>query len=265
MRLSNDQARNLHNHLVVWDQLYNTFSEDSLPGRLHKATHLLVASYIEQAARIGTVMDLLRYLDGPLKSVVRTSMSICSMYGDFAGEPMAQRLLPKGIGYSHKDVRWQVLIWLGSSFDMNDPKAGESTENVEADHLILDELIGSVDEEAGNFSGIDTRAFPRYKYLDLTDEEESQIIQRRLEDGMPFPYAKWEVLKWGHVEGFGPTIHHTIRCYVFAATDTPAEVVPAQPEASAPTWSPIPATKKSKKETAATLARIKKIASKKSK
>ncbi len=204
MHLSEDQARNLYVHLRSWDEHYNQFFPGTVQARLHAATHAMVASYIENAACTGSLFSFLQYLDSLLKSVVKTCFSVCIMQPDLAKDLLSHTYTLKGIGYSHKEVRWQVLLWLGSSFSRLHTIQGPSSQ---IDNKIFQDLLGMVGEEAGNFSGADTRAFLRLKHMGIMDDsEEHQNIRIRLHDDLAFPYIKWEVTEWGLEEGETPAI-----------------------------------------------------------
>lgn len=271
MRLSKDQASHLYNHLFNW---FKAIPQHKDLHDLRASSHILAASIVFKAAEELHLLGFLRFLDNDLKHIVASVVSQQSLYPSIRGTRPGNTLTPKDIGYSYKDLRWQILIWLGSCFDMNDPEPGESTKNVEADHLIIDELIGSVDEEAGNFSGPDTHAMMRLKFTNLyLDEEDSMIMRERLEDDGPFPYVKWEVVEWALVEGGTgqPAILTAARTYqprpiiptmadvLTPTSDKAVGVVAAHPDTT-PTWAPGPVTKK---ELAAAKSRLKKISAKK--
>jgi hypothetical protein len=156
----------------------------------------MVASHIEAAACAGSVFALLRYLDGPLKSVAKTSFSIADTNAHSNPDRTEALYTMKNVGYSYKQVRKQVLIWLGNSFNASlldrNPKTLEGQINLDLVFTLIDHAPPCLVSDILWYS---TSQAVRYK--DLLSNEDNFQARLRLDDGEAFPYRLWEVTKWG--------------------------------------------------------------------
>jgi hypothetical protein len=190
MRLSPPQAQALYNHLISWNNAH-PYNRSTPDGQRRTTAHQTIAAWLEAAASQGTLYELLVYLEGPLKQIVRSAFN--PPRG--SGFQHQEYVKPKKLGYSHKEVRKQVLIWLGSSFQVPS-LSGDRNDHVRLlsvrwiDNMLL---AGGASENAAET----TRIARRLKTLELDDYDfHTEIVAAVFKNDHPFPYKPWVVAKW---------------------------------------------------------------------